>query len=94
MAKMFDRATIECNDDGTYSLSVTPPPKEKEGKEGEAVSIYGKEKRATCQSLEEIGAKIKSLSGEGEPEEKKMSDNEKLEDYFNGAKYTAEKEEE
>jgi len=91
MAKMFDRATIECNDDGTFSLSVTPPPQEKKSGEPE-VAMYGNEKRATLQSLGEIGAKIADLVG-GKKEEKKPSDGEAMDDYMDGSKYTADKEE-
>jgi len=90
---MFDRATIECNDDGTYSLSVTPPPKEKKDDDGATVPSYGRDKRATCQSLEEVGVKIRELSKGGEPEKEKTEKGE-MDEYFNGDKYTAEKEEE
>ena len=64
MAKLFERADLTANDDGTFSISITPLSEE--GKGGEVAS-YPASKTYTAASLEEAIGKIQSFAG-GEPE--------------------------
>ena len=60
MPKNFECARITPNDDGTFSIGVTLPPKK--GKGGE-MGYYDREKTFTAGSIEEALSKIKKYGG-------------------------------
>jgi len=62
MAKSFDRAELIANDDGTYTISITPL-REKEKSGSNEVMSYPDAKTYTAPSLAEAVGKIESFVG-------------------------------
>lgn len=57
---------MEPNDDGTYTIEITPRRKEQKGKDGEVVPAYQEPKRYTAATIDEAIAKIRAFNGNGE----------------------------
>jgi hypothetical protein len=62
MGKSFERADLTANDDGTYTISITPVRKKEKGGSGEVVS-YPESKTYTAANLAEAVGKIESFVG-------------------------------
>jgi hypothetical protein len=64
MAKTFERVSINPNDDGSFSISITPVRKEEKGKDGSVGISYQDDKTYTAASLEEAIGKIRGFGGD------------------------------
>ena len=67
--KAFERADLTANDDGTFSISITPLRKKEKSESGEVVTNYPDSKTYTAASLEEAIGKIQSFAGAGPEKE-------------------------
>lgn len=79
--KAFERAELKPNDDGTFTISITPKREEKEGEGENAIMNYPETKTYTAASLEEAIGKIQSFASTGpEKEITKPEDGEDADD--------------
>jgi hypothetical protein len=69
MQKQFERVSMNQNDDGTYTISITPMRKKEKSKDGEPAIAYQEDKTYTAASLEDAIHKIRGFGGEAEDPE-------------------------
>ena len=81
MAKMFERADLTANDDGTFTISITPLRKRDKSESGEVCTNYPDSKTYTAASLEEAIGKVQSFAGmDSEKEIKEPEEGEDTDD--------------
>lgn len=73
MKKQFERADLRQNDDGTYTISVTPLRKKGKG-DGESAITFQEDKTYTAASLDDAMEKIRGFSADGENDETQEGD--------------------
>ena len=87
MKKMFESATIECNDDGTYNVRLILPEKKETGKDADEICLRSMHKTMTASSLDEAVEKIKAMTNGNAKNQGKV-----LSNYFNGGEDATEEE--
>ncbi len=70
MAKVFERANLSQNDDGSYTIGITPVRKKSKNKSGEVMTTYEDEKTYTAATLDEAMKKIQGYGGKPEKDPK------------------------